>query len=137
MEDLKQPTREMVLAAAASNPGSKNVLKQLWPEAFKDDRFFMRIGQPFRRSNYPEALYAIVKEKANMRIRVLNITTGDLWSDNKSIPYKDLGDWNVSHVSVSEFKKLTGLEDLNQITLLDYDAKNNVYKIVKPIVLRS
>lgn len=135
MENLKQPTKEMVLAAANNNPGSRSVLKQLWPEAFKDDRDFIKIGQPFRRSNYPHNLYAVVKDKPNLRVRVITISSGDSWSADKSIYYKDLKDPNLFHITVSEFKKLTGFEDLNPITLLEYDAVSNVYKIVKPTVL--
>lgn len=119
---MKQPTKEQIIAAAKKYPSSQPILAELWPDAFDDNTPYIKIGQLFKRKQYEQSVYSVFRDRKSNCVRILNITNSSFWSDNKSIPFYELKDPNGEYLTVSEFKRLTELTDLEQITKLGYDA---------------
>lgn len=122
---MKQPTKEQIIAAAKKYPSSQPILAELWPDAFEDNRVFIKIGQLFKREQYEQAVYSVFRDRKSNCVRLLNITNSSFWSENRNIPIYELKDMNAERLTVSEFRRLTGLTDLSQITRLVYNTENN------------
>ena len=126
-KELKHPTAEQVLAAAKNHPNSRLILKELWPEAFESEIPFIKIGQMFKRTDYPKNVYAVVRRPKDYEVRIINISNGDFW--DRSIKYENLKDKTLVDLSIAEFKELSGVVDIDRIKRLTFDTNENAYFI--------
>lgn len=110
-----ETTKEKVLEAARNNPQSKKLLTDLFPDAFVDNTVLCQIGSIFFRLDYPDNVYAIMKQEH--KIVVLNISHSAKWTEKKAIRVSDLRDVNQLSITVSEFSKLTGYTDLSKFVI--------------------
>ena len=117
MSNIKQPTKEQVLKAAQQCPSSKQVLKELWPDAFEDNTPYIKVGQLFLRKQYRHA-YAVIHDEHTRSFRVLNITHSRFWGEDKMLYTNSLKDIEHKYLTVSEFTRLTGYNDLSQFIRL-------------------
>lgn len=111
-----ETTKEAVLKAAQEHPCSSEILKTLFPEAFEDNSIFCNIGSIFKRSNYPGNMYALFKW--NGEVRFMNITHNKFWDDSRNLKTSGLKDYEAKTITVSEFKKLIGAQDVSQFEIV-------------------
>lgn len=105
-------SKEKILHYAKEEPLSKKPLKDLFPEAFaEEERVFCTIGSVFKRATYPHNDYAVFKW--NGEVRVLNITHNAFWKKGRNIRVGGLKDPDGKTLTVEEFRKLAGREDLS------------------------
>lgn len=98
-------TKQNVISAALKYPNSAPVLRELFPDAFVDNRIYSKIGQLFMRASYPNAVYALAKSKG--RVFFWNVTHNKMWDESRAIPVSSLRDPLGNNITVSEFKRLT------------------------------
>lgn len=110
-------SKENVLKAAKENPCSRNTLECLFPEAFEDNTKYCRIGIVFKRITYPNNFYSIFKW--NGEVRILNITHNTFWDSSRNLKVRSLKDPNGEYLTVSEFKKLSGKDNLKEYIILE------------------
>lgn len=112
-ENMKlEVTKEKVLKAAEENPYALRTLKSMFPEAFEDDTVFCKVGSIFRRAEYPENDYVVFKW--NGEVRILNVTQNSMWGSERNLKVSSLKDPEGKTLTVSEFKRLSGKNDLSR-----------------------
>jgi hypothetical protein len=108
-----ETTKELVLKAANENPGSKKLLTTMFPSVFEDTSRACAIGSVFFRQDYPNNVYAVVKKNGN-EIIIMNVTHSTTWGEKERIYVSHLFDPNQSYITIDEFKKLTGYNDMSK-----------------------
>ena len=97
-----------VIQAANECPESRATLETLFPEAFKEQKVFSRIGVILKRDSYPNQTYALIKW--NGEVRLLNIISNFFWTD-AVMKVSQLKDTSKETITVEEFLKLVGGRD--------------------------
>lgn len=104
---------EKVKLAAEKDPCAKKVLEILFPEVFEEDNIFCKIGIIFYRREYPKNVYTVFKW--NGEVRILNITHNTMWDTKRNIKISTLK--NPDILTIAEFKKLSGLDNIEGIII--------------------
>ena len=110
-------TSERVQEAAKNTPEARKVLQDLFPEAFEDNTPFCRIGSVFKRKGYPRNFYAVFQW--NGEIRILNVSNNTFWDKERNIKCGRRENPENSYLTVSEFKSLSGRDDLSQFEFIE------------------
>lgn len=97
-------TKDKVLKAAKTNPCAKEVLETLFPEAFEDEKPFVKIGTTFKRRTYKSNEYCLIKHQGE--VCILNITHGSFWDSKRNLKVRDLKAYNQNYLTIGEFKQL-------------------------------
>lgn len=97
-----------------ADPQVRQVLEGMFPQIFEDARPLLRIGCMFTRRKYMDCLYALFKW--NGEVRVLNVTYNQMWKSSLKVSDLTLDE---NQLTVGEFKRLMGLNDIGDITFCD------------------
>lgn len=97
--------------ASEADPQVRKVPEGMFPQIFEDARPLLRIGCLFTRQRYPDCMYALFKW--NGEVRVLNVTYNQMWKSSLKVSELTLDE---NQLTVGEFKRLMGLNDISDIT---------------------
>lgn len=110
--DIVYTTKDNILKAANKSNEYKKLLEELYPEVFEDDKFLCTIGSIFSREEHPKNIYCIIKIQG--KVKILNITQSSFWDEERAIKVEQLKDLNKRNITVGEFKKISGKNDLSR-----------------------
>lgn len=112
MSDELKVSKSKVLEAANSCPQTKQALKILFPEAFKENKPFIKKGALFLRKSQKGYVYMLTE--FNGCLNVKNLTLGTFW--NPKALYS--ADGFTRPMTEDEFKSMTGYGDLTDFVVL-------------------
>lgn len=109
-------TSEKVLQVAKENPNAAKVLEGLFPEVFVDNKPFCKVGSLFTRVGC-SGDYAVVA--INGEVCIINIDFNYMWDVSRNLPLSSLSDRNRKTLTLAEFKKLSGKDDVSGFIFKD------------------
>lgn len=96
-------TVQAVLKAAKENPESRKVLETLFPNAFKENKMFCKMGDIFIRKG-TSSFYAI--KYISGKVKVKNLTSGKFWETEIPANFPDFAKHNGT-ITFGELVKLS------------------------------
>lgn len=130
-----ETTKELVLKAANENPNSRKLLTAMFPSVFEDPTPACIIGSVFFRKDYPNNVYAVIKKNGN-EVIIMNVTHSTTWGEKERIYVSQLFDPNQSYITIGEFKKLTGYNDMSKFIFVPTGMNYRLKALVEEITNR-
>lgn len=113
-----------VQKAAEQYPGSKPILKTIFPKAFTNDGVFAKFGNLILRRGHPANLYALVK--IGGKVKMLTFSSDYEWTSVKEVFVKDLK--NPDFITFSEFEDLMGSESMAKEFVVASIRNSEIYR---------